>query len=165
MFWVAHSVWWFIYWCRYQNYVTEKSSNSLLEMVKPVGSLCFSWFTAMRKRKEKTGCDLSFIFLGTHLVWSWSRSMYNEPLIEVWASGRGKHLSSEDILVLLMVWRLLGNFVQHTLGTISWQQGNLYPSFMLLSVSNQALDDLSSKEDAILTHLCFLPMQTHIYIW
>ncbi|XP_058226971.1 uncharacterized protein C630.12 isoform X1 [Rhododendron vialii] len=97
----------------YQNYVTKKSSKSLLEMVKPVLIL---------SGHDHDQCTVS-------------------------------HLSK------------YGQVAEHTLGTISWQQGNLYPSFMLLSVSNQALDDLSSKEDAILTHLCFLPMQTHIYIW
>jgi len=97
----------------YQNYVTQKSSNSLLEMVKPVLIL---------SGHDHDQCTVSH---------------------------SSKH----------------GQVTEHTLGTISWQQGNLYPSFMLLSVSNQALDDLSSKEDAILTHLCFLPMQTHIYIW
>ncbi|XVE89218.1 hypothetical protein DITRI_Ditri19aG0132700 [Diplodiscus trichospermus] len=58
-----------------------------------------------------------------------------------------------------------GTVTEHTVGTISWQQGNLYPSFMLLSVSNSSLLDTSSPEEAVLTHLCFLPMQTHIYIW
>ncbi|KAF5479330.1 hypothetical protein F2P56_000162 [Juglans regia] len=54
---------------------------------------------------------------------------------------------------------------EHTVGTVSWQQGNLYPSFMLLSASNFALPNGSSPEETVLTHLCFLPMQTHIYIW
>ncbi|KAK9281509.1 hypothetical protein L1049_004412 [Liquidambar formosana] len=36
---------------------------------------------------------------------------------------------------------------------------------MLLSVSNIALKNASMPEDAISTNLCFLPMQTHIYIW
>lgn len=54
---------------------------------------------------------------------------------------------------------------EQTVGTISWQQGNLYPSFMLLSVSNSMLPNNSSPEEAISSNLCFLPMQTHIYIW
>ncbi|OMO83298.1 hypothetical protein CCACVL1_11447 [Corchorus capsularis] len=58
-----------------------------------------------------------------------------------------------------------GPITEHTLGTISWQQGNLYPSFMLLSVSNSSLPEASWPEKALLSHLCFLPMQTHIYIW
>ncbi|KAI4355342.1 hypothetical protein L6164_004123 [Bauhinia variegata] len=58
-----------------------------------------------------------------------------------------------------------GPVKEHTLGTISWQQGNLYPSFMLLSVRNSSLPDASSSEDALLTQLCFLPMQARIYIW
>ncbi|XVF86282.1 hypothetical protein PTKIN_Ptkin18bG0027600 [Pterospermum kingtungense] len=61
--------------------------------------------------------------------------------------------------------QLLNKIKPHTLGTISWQQGNLYPSFMLLSVSNSSLPDSSWPEEAVLSHLCFLPMQTHIYIW
>ncbi|KAH1149466.1 hypothetical protein GLYMA_16G015100v4 [Glycine max] len=58
-----------------------------------------------------------------------------------------------------------GSVNEHTLGTISWQQGNLYPSFMLLSVDNSTLQKASIPEEALLTHLCYLPMQTHIYIW
>ncbi|KAG5008983.1 hypothetical protein JHK87_017498 [Glycine soja] len=54
---------------------------------------------------------------------------------------------------------------EHTLGTISWQQGNLYPSFMLLSVDNSTHPNASIPKEALLTHLCYLPMQTHIYIW
>lgn len=58
-----------------------------------------------------------------------------------------------------------GPVMEHTVGTISWQQGNLYPSFMLLSASNDTIQNDSSLQDAISTQLCFLPMQTHIYIW
>lgn len=58
-----------------------------------------------------------------------------------------------------------GPVVEHTLGTISWQQGNLYPSFMLLSASNHTFQNASSVSDAISTRLCFLPAQTFIYIW
>ncbi|GAV84320.1 LOW QUALITY PROTEIN: Metallophos domain-containing protein [Cephalotus follicularis] len=57
-----------------------------------------------------------------------------------------------------------GPVKEHTLGTISWQQGNLYPSFMLLSASNSAIPKTSSPE-AVFPQLCFLPMQTHIYLW
>lgn len=57
----------------------------------------------------------------------------------------------------------VGTVPEHTLGTISWQQGNLYPSFMLLTVTHPS--NLTSSKPAIATHLCFLPMQTHIYIW
>eukprot|EP00268_Persea_americana_P060817 TRINITY_DN7625_c0_g2_i2.p1 TRINITY_DN7625_c0_g2~~TRINITY_DN7625_c0_g2_i2.p1 ORF type:complete len:322 (-),score=56.15 TRINITY_DN7625_c0_g2_i2:247-1212(-) len=54
--------------------------------------------------------------------------------------------------------------MEHTLGTLSWQQGNLYPSFMLLTAI--AVESLNtSSEKAVSTSLCFLPMQTHIYIW
>ncbi|XP_020574245.1 uncharacterized protein C630.12 isoform X1 [Phalaenopsis equestris] len=55
-----------------------------------------------------------------------------------------------------------GPVIEHTLGTISWQQGNLYPSFMLLTASPS---NTTSSDTAVSTSLCFLPMQTHIYIW
>lgn len=55
-----------------------------------------------------------------------------------------------------------GPVTEHTLGTLSWQQGNLYPSFMLLTATSQPF---SNASDSVLTQLCFLPMQTHIYIW
>ncbi|XP_012833186.1 PREDICTED: uncharacterized protein C630.12 isoform X1 [Erythranthe guttata] len=51
---------------------------------------------------------------------------------------------------------------EQTVGTISWQQGNLYPSFMLISATNNST---TTPQDAISTQLCFLPMQTHIYLW
>ncbi|VFQ68971.1 unnamed protein product [Cuscuta campestris] len=58
-----------------------------------------------------------------------------------------------------------GAVKEHSLGTISWQQGNLFPSFMLLSASNLTLSDGSQPADAVSTRVCFLPAQTHIYIW
>ncbi|XP_065868107.1 uncharacterized protein C630.12 [Euphorbia lathyris] len=58
-----------------------------------------------------------------------------------------------------------GKIIEHTVGTVSWQQGNLYPSFMLLSVSNSTNVNMSAPEDALLSQLCFLPMQLHIYMW
>ncbi|XP_010278409.1 PREDICTED: uncharacterized protein C630.12 [Nelumbo nucifera] len=57
-----------------------------------------------------------------------------------------------------------GTITEHTVGTLSWQQGNLYPSFMLLSAS-MVFSNTTNPEDALSTQLCFLPMQTHIYIW
>ncbi|KAI3964213.1 hypothetical protein MKX01_025023 [Papaver californicum] len=57
-----------------------------------------------------------------------------------------------------------GPIEEHTLGTISWQQGNLYPSFMLLSATKKLIPS-NTSEDVVSTRLCFLPMQTHIYIW
>ncbi|KAJ0987449.1 hypothetical protein J5N97_005805 [Dioscorea zingiberensis] len=54
---------------------------------------------------------------------------------------------------------------EHTLGTFSWQQGNLYPSFMLLSAAPRSSTIERDSRNAVSTHLCFLPMQTHIYIW
>ncbi|XP_011085948.1 uncharacterized protein C630.12 [Sesamum indicum] len=58
-----------------------------------------------------------------------------------------------------------GPVIEQTVGTVSWQQGNLYPSFMLLSASNSTLSDGSSPETAASSQICFLPMQTHIYLW
>ncbi|KAH6821171.1 Calcineurin-like metallo-phosphoesterase superfamily protein [Perilla frutescens var. hirtella] len=58
-----------------------------------------------------------------------------------------------------------GRATEHTLGTVSWQQGNLYPSFMLLSAKNSTVSDGKARDDDVYTDLCFLPMQTHIYIW
>ncbi|KAF8029224.1 hypothetical protein BT93_E1784 [Corymbia citriodora subsp. variegata] len=58
-----------------------------------------------------------------------------------------------------------GNVVEHTVGTVSWQQGNLHPSFMLLSVSNGTMSTTSNPQEAVLTQLCFLPMQIRICIW
>lgn len=54
--------------------------------------------------------------------------------------------------------------LQHTVGTVSWHQGNLYPSFMLLSVVSSSSNSINS-EDAVSTQLCFLPKQAHIYFW
>lgn len=55
-----------------------------------------------------------------------------------------------------------GSVVEHTLGTISWQQGNLHPSFMLLTATDS---NATGSTNPVSTNLCFLPMQTHIYIW
>lgn len=58
-----------------------------------------------------------------------------------------------------------GPVTEHTLGTISWQQGNLYPSFMLLSAGPKVSQNSTALEHEVVTNLCFLPKQTHIYIW
>ncbi|KAL0853370.1 hypothetical protein Bca101_058522 [Brassica carinata] len=58
-----------------------------------------------------------------------------------------------------------GSVIEHTLGTISWQQGNLYPSFMLLSVPNAVHQNSSDPDNVLYTQLCFLPRQLFIYIW
>ncbi|XP_054781516.1 uncharacterized protein C630.12 [Prosopis cineraria] len=97
---------------RYQNYVSEDSSKSIMDMIKP---------KLILSGHDHDQCTIT-------------------------------HQSK------------FGPIKEHTLGTISWQQGNLYPSFMLLSVSNSTLPNSSTSEDALLTHLCSLPMQTHIYI-
>ncbi|XP_050381613.1 uncharacterized protein C630.12 [Argentina anserina] len=55
-----------------------------------------------------------------------------------------------------------GPVKEHTVGTISWQQGNVYPSFMLLSAVSS---NTSSSGEPVLTQLCFLPVQLHIYMW
>ncbi|KAL9460544.1 hypothetical protein AB3S75_003697 [Citrus x aurantiifolia] len=96
----------------YQNYITEESSNRLLDLIKPVLVL---------SGHDHDQCTVS-------------------------------HESNHE------------HIKEHTVGTMSWQQGNLYPSFMLLSAGNSALLNMSNLEEAVLTRLCFLPMQTHIYI-
>ncbi|KFK35701.1 hypothetical protein AALP_AA4G025800 [Arabis alpina] len=58
-----------------------------------------------------------------------------------------------------------GSVTEHTLGTISWQQGNIYPSFMLLSVPNAVNQNSSDLEETLHTQLCFLPCQLYIYMW
>ncbi|KAJ1296889.1 hypothetical protein BS78_01G336400 [Paspalum vaginatum] len=58
-----------------------------------------------------------------------------------------------------------GPITEHTLGTISWQQGNLYPSFMLLSAGPKVSQNSTDLKHEVVTNLCFLPKQTHIYIW
>ncbi|CAN1317330.1 Uncharacterized protein C630.12 [Linum perenne] len=59
-----------------------------------------------------------------------------------------------------------GPVSEHTVGTISWQQGNLYPSFMLLSIADYSTNrSLPITKEALKTHICFLPVQIHIYIW
>ncbi|CAF2078915.1 unnamed protein product [Brassica oleracea var. botrytis] len=51
----------------------------------------------------------------------------------------------------------------HALGTISWQQGDLYPSSTLLSVPNTVHQN--SSGNMLHTQLCFLPRQLFIYMW
>ncbi|CDO97772.1 unnamed protein product [Coffea canephora] len=97
----------------YQNYVTEKSTNNLLNMISPALIL---------SGHDHDQCKV------THIA---------------------KH----------------GPVEEHTIGTISWQQGNLFPSFMLLSASNLSSPDGLALEDVVYAHLCFLPVQTYIYIW
>ncbi|KAL1203798.1 hypothetical protein V5N11_027672 [Cardamine amara subsp. amara] len=58
-----------------------------------------------------------------------------------------------------------GSVTEHTLGTISWQQGNIYPSFMLLSVPNTVQQNSSDLDKMLHTQLCFLPCQLYIYMW
>ncbi|GAB2223452.1 hypothetical protein Droror1_Dr00017593 [Drosera rotundifolia] len=58
-----------------------------------------------------------------------------------------------------------GPIKERTVGTVSWQQGNLYPSFMLMSISNSAYSNASTQDTLVSTELCFLPQQTFIYMW
>lgn len=97
----------------YQNYITEKSTNNLLNMISPALIL---------SGHDHDQCKV------THIA---------------------KH----------------GPVEEYTVGTISWQQGNLFPSFMLLSASNLSSSDGLALEDVVYAHLCFLPVQTYIYIW
>lgn len=94
----------------YQNYLTEETTNKLLDSIKPVLVL---------SGHDHDQCSV------THVA---------------------KH----------------GPVSEQTLGTISWQQGNLYPSFMLLTANKVTV---SNTSNAVSTHLCFLPTQLFIYIW
>ncbi|KAI5069640.1 hypothetical protein GOP47_0015941 [Adiantum capillus-veneris] len=105
---------------------------------------------------------------------TWSRSAFNRIIYQ-------NYLSEETTVRLLDLLRpvlvLSGHdhdqcsikhrtssvsVVEHTIGSFSWQNGNLYPSFLLLSVNSK----LPSTEEGILSsRLCFLPYQTFIYIW
>lgn len=98
---------------RYQNYVSDETSDFLLELIKPVLIL---------SGHDHDQCTIT-------------------------------HKSTSQ------------SVMEHTVGTISWQQGNLYPSFMLLSAGNFVLQNTSSPDEAVLTQLCFLPTQIFIYIW
>ncbi|KAH0736462.1 hypothetical protein KY285_012169 [Solanum tuberosum] len=97
----------------YQNYITEKGTNDLLDSIKPALIL---------SGHDHDQCTVIH------------KSKY-------------------------------GSIKEHTLGTISWQQGNLFPSYMLLSASNLILPNGSMPEEAISTKVCFLPVQLYIYIW
>ncbi|MCO5606470.1 hypothetical protein L7F22_060658 [Adiantum nelumboides] len=105
---------------------------------------------------------------------TWSRSGFNEIIYQ-------NYLSEETTVRLLNLLRpvlvLSGHdhdqcsikhrassvsVVEHTIGSFSWQNGNLYPSFLLLSVNSR----LPSTEEGILSsRVCFLPYQTVIYVW
>ncbi|KAJ8539348.1 hypothetical protein K7X08_013600 [Anisodus acutangulus] len=58
-----------------------------------------------------------------------------------------------------------GSVKEHTLGTISWKQGNLIPSYMLLSASNIILSNGATPEEAISTKVsisvCHDPSYCH----
>ncbi|CAA0292729.1 unnamed protein product [Arabidopsis thaliana] len=58
-----------------------------------------------------------------------------------------------------------GSVTEHTLGTVSWQQGNIHPSFMLLSVPKAFHRNSSDPDKMLHTQLCFLPSQLFIYMW
>jgi ethanolamine phosphate phosphodiesterase len=93
--------------------------------------------------------------------------MHSCPLHSFWASYRGKRIvafgRNANMLKVLHLMEI--STPQHTLGTISWQQGNLYPSFMLLSAGPKLSQNSTDLEHEVAMNLCFLPKQTHIYIW
>ncbi|XP_042036572.1 uncharacterized protein C630.12-like [Salvia splendens] len=97
----------------YQNYITEKSTNLLLELIKPA---------LVVSGHDHDQCTFSHAYSNGHTI-------------------------------------------EHTVRPVSWQQGNLHPSFMLLSAKNSSVSDGITPEDALMTNLCFLPAQTHIYRW
>ncbi|KAI7737968.1 hypothetical protein M8C21_004930, partial [Ambrosia artemisiifolia] len=97
----------------YQNYLTEDTTNKLLDSIKPVLVL---------SGHDHDQCTV------THTA---------------------KH----------------GSVVEQTLGTISWQQGNLYPSFMLLTASKLAV---SNATDAVSTQMyivLFVVTLVVILVW
>ncbi|KAK6914603.1 hypothetical protein RJ641_019720 [Dillenia turbinata] len=58
-------------------------------------------------------------------------------------------LSGHDHDQCIVTHSSSGPVKEHTLGTISWQQGNVYPSFMLMSVSNSFRPNGSNSEDLV----------------
>uniref|UniRef100_A0A7N0U6E0 Calcineurin-like phosphoesterase domain-containing protein n=1 Tax=Kalanchoe fedtschenkoi TaxID=63787 RepID=A0A7N0U6E0_KALFE len=58
-----------------------------------------------------------------------------------------------------------GPVVEHTLATISMQQGNFYPSFMLLSANGADVQNATDPTSVVATELCSLPVQLLIYFW
>ncbi|RLN38995.1 hypothetical protein C2845_PM01G17360 [Panicum miliaceum] len=119
----------------YQNYLTKETSDLLLSLLKPVLVL--------------SGHD--------HDQCTVVHSTPFGPVTEVKELQlSGTHIPS---------FASNGTFPQHTLGTISWQQGNLYPSFMLLSAGPKLSQNSTDLKHEVMTNLCFLPKQTHIYIW
>ncbi|BBN11165.1 ethanolamine phosphate phosphodiesterase [Marchantia polymorpha subsp. ruderalis] len=57
---------------------------------------------------------------------------------------------------------MYGSVTEHTVGTFNWQQENLHPSFMMISV---APESVSGSLDLVSVSQCFLPVQTWIYTW
>ncbi|KAG6547717.1 hypothetical protein Mapa_010529 [Marchantia paleacea] len=57
---------------------------------------------------------------------------------------------------------MYGSIIEHTVGTFNWQQENLHPSFMMISV---APESVSGSLDLVSVSQCFLPVQTWIYTW
>eukprot|EP00246_Nothoceros_aenigmaticus_P011428 TRINITY_DN3107_c0_g2_i1.p1 TRINITY_DN3107_c0_g2~~TRINITY_DN3107_c0_g2_i1.p1 ORF type:complete len:370 (-),score=46.93 TRINITY_DN3107_c0_g2_i1:339-1448(-) len=97
----------------YQNYLTEETSQALLESLKPM---------AVFSGHDHDQCET------THVV---SGSSYTE----------------------------------HTVGTFSWRNGNMFPSFMLVSVAPKSAGDAKSLQSPVTSSLCFLPVQLAVYIW
>lgn len=59
----------------------------------------------------------------------------------------------------------IGPVVEHTLGTISMQQGIFYPSFMLLSATGADVQNATNPASIVTTEICPLAVQLRIYFW
>ncbi|KAL9682872.1 hypothetical protein QQ045_014682 [Rhodiola kirilowii] len=59
----------------------------------------------------------------------------------------------------------MGPVIEHTLGTVSMQQGIFYPSFMLLSATGAEVQNETDPESVVATNICSLPVQLRIYFW
>lgn len=62
------------------------------------------------------------------------------------------------------------NIPETTVGTFSWLQGNIQPSFALVTAispfcSNSSLQPNSGCAPEVLVHICFLPRQIIWYVW
>lgn len=113
---------------------------------------------------EKLMPTFSAISADTRSVWPWSWPLYSNTQVGsricTWGNIRQNiYISTMDKSLMVCI------ILQHTLGTISWQQGNLYPSFMLLSVPNTVHQNSSDVDNMLHTQLCFLPRQLFIYMW
>ena len=113
-------------------------------------------------------CVASLRSADTHSVWPWSLPVHSNTQvgknrISNWGNITQRWPATSCLYFYcgqsLMVYIML----QHALGTISWQQGDLYPSSTLLSVPNTVHQN--SSGNMLHTQLCFLPRQLFIYMW